>query len=188
MKSRVELLFDEFAMRYVRGERPDVRDYLEQVRNLGQLEQLTFLIDRFLKAVPARESTEEDLVLMEAQFGQKPPLLLLRERRELRREAVVGALLAVLGLDPAKRDKLDRYYHELESGLLDAERVDRSVWNALGELLHANVRALFASRVPYLDLTVYYLLAPETDLESSRGRLADAEEPDEIDRLFTAGA
>ena len=67
---------------------------------------------------------------------------MLRLRRKLTRDAVVDALVARLGLDPAKREKVDGYYHELEVGLLDPEPVDRSVWDVLADVLKANVRAL----------------------------------------------
>ena len=69
----------------------------------------------------------------------EPPLLLLRKRRKLRRDAVIAALMTALQLDPAKREKVAGYYHELETGLLDPEGVDRTVWAALGEFLRARL-------------------------------------------------
>ena len=53
-----------------------------------------------------------------------PPLLELRRRRGLKRDLVVDGLVRLLGLDPGKRERVARYYDELETGLLDASRVD----------------------------------------------------------------
>jgi len=122
-EARMELLFDEFATRYKRGERPDVGEYLERAGlERGDLGRL---IDRFLEAVPAREPTPEEIVLMQAQLEQQPPILLLRLRRKLSRDAVVSALVTTLGVDPAKSKKVGGYYHRLETGLLDPNRVLR---------------------------------------------------------------
>jgi hypothetical protein len=82
--------------------------------------------------------------------------MLLRIRRRLSREAVVDALLRTLGLDPAKREKVDDYYHQLETGLLDPAPVDRTVWEALSDVLHANTRALAVTRpMPPATATAY---------------------------------
>ena len=191
-EAHMELLFDEFATRYVRGERPDVGDYLERAGS--EREELGRLIDRFLEAVPAREPTEEEIVLMQAQLEADPPLLVLRRRRKLTREAVVDALVKRLGLDPRKRDKVGGYYHDLEVGNLDPEPVDRRVWDVLADVLKANVRGLAGLRPePPAAAAVAYMREPTTiwaKLEHVPASPAepDAEAPDEIDRLFTAGA
>jgi len=184
----MELLFDEFATRYVRGERPDVRDYLERAGR--EREELGRLIDRFLEAVPARESTEEEVVLVQARLEAEPPLLVLRHRRKLTRKAVVDALMKRLGLDPAKSDKVGRYYHELEIGILDPNRVDRSVWDVLSDVLKANVRGLAGVRPePPTAPAAAYMREPtgmQAKLEHVPASPAEpvAEEPDEIDALF----
>ena len=49
----------------------------------------------------------------------RPPLLALRTQRALKRDDVVDSLVDELGLDRAKRKKVERYYHRLETGLLD---------------------------------------------------------------------
>ena len=43
------------------------------------------------------------------------------------------AVMGSLGLDPAKRKKVARYYHQLETGLLDPRRVSGRVFEALGD-------------------------------------------------------
>ena len=185
----MELLFDEFATRYVRGEHPDVREYLERAG--PEREELGRLIDRFLEAVPARESTEEEIVLMQARLEQQPPILLLRLRRKLSREAVVSALMGQLRLDPGKGDKVGGYYHELEVGILDPNRVNRRVWDVLADVLKANVRGLAVFRPEPPGLAASAFMREPT---GTQARLAHApespktEEPDEIDKLFTAGA
>jgi hypothetical protein len=194
----VEQLFDEYALRYVRGERPDVRDYLDRAG--AEREALGRMLDRFLQFVPAQEPSEEDVVLLRARVEQEPPLLLLRLRRKLTRDAVVDALVGALGLDPAKREKVDGYYHRLETGLLEPGGVNRRVWDALGGFLSANVRALagLPPLVPTAPARAYlrkadYLAswAPAVDALAESPTPAAGErppdEPDEIDRLFTAG-
>ena len=191
---RVESLFDEYATRYLRGERPDVCEYLERAGD--ERDSLGALLDRFLEAVPAREPTEEEVVLMQARLEQQPPLLLMRLRRKLSREAVVEALVSKLNLDVTKRDKVGGYYHDLEVGNLDPEPVAGSVWRVLAETLSSNVRALAGLPPQRLVSGTIYLRAP-----SPRGDMFDLptvftepaapaseEGPDEIDRLFTGSA
>jgi hypothetical protein len=192
-EARTELLFDDFALRYVRGERPDVRDYLERAG--AERDELGTLIDRFLQAVPAHEPSEEDVVLMQARLEGEPVLLVLRKRRKLSRAAVVDALVSALGIDVAKQAKVGRYYHELETDQLDPHRVDRKVWDALGEFLEANARTLAGVRLapPPAPMTAYRRDAAQfqAKLEAFDADRVPADraaaEPDEVDRLFTAG-
>jgi hypothetical protein len=74
------------------------------------------------------------------------PLLRLRTARGLTRDAVVAALVRTLGLDEKKKEKVRRYYNELESGLLESERVDRRVWDVLAENLGAQASDLVGWR------------------------------------------
>lgn len=193
----VVTLFDEYATRYLRGEQPDAREYLERASEGAERGDLAGLLDRFLEAAPARAPSEEEIVLMEARLEQEPPILVLRRRRKLTREAVVSALVGRLGLDPAKRGKVGGYYHELETGLLDPAPVDLRVWDALADLLKANVRGLAGLRpeppaafelayrrepgempAPLLESVVAAAGAPEpAEPEHPAG-------PDEVDRLF----
>ena len=78
----VEMLFDEFAAQYARGERPDVHAYLERAGK--QADQLGLLIDRYLQAVPAQPPDEETVVLMQAWLDHVPPLVAARTRRGLK--------------------------------------------------------------------------------------------------------
>lgn len=189
MNEATALLFDEFAVRYRRGERPDVLEYLDRAGD--DRDALADLIDRFLEAVPARSPSEEEVVLMEARLNSEPPVLILRRRRALTRDAVVDALVRTLGLEPGKRSKVGRYYHELETGLLDPAPVDSSVWAALAEFLRANVRALADFRPPPLtapaarrSMDSGWVLAERL----SAPAIEADETPDEVDRLFTGSA
>jgi hypothetical protein len=181
MAEDVLTLFDEYAARYARGERPDAREYL--TRAGAQAAELARLLERFVAASPAPEPAEETVALIRAWRSGEPPLLELRRRRGLRRAEVVDALVAALGLDPAKREKVAGYYHELESGLLDPGRVDRRVFQTLAETLRANVEDVLAWEPPVRLEGVYYR---RTDAAATAPPMAaePEEPPDEIDRLF----
>ena len=180
-------LFDEFAARWARGERPDAREYL--ARAGAQADELAPLLERVAAASPPPEPSEEMVALIRAWRGGQPPLLELRRRRRLTRAAVVDALVAALGLDVAKRDKVAGYYHELESGLLDPGRVDRRVFQALAETLKARVEDLLAWEPPVQHESVYYRRSdPTFDTAAEASSLASPAEPeeppDDVDRLF----
>jgi hypothetical protein len=193
-------LFDEFATAYRRGDAPDVVAYIERAGD--DADALADLIDRFLEAVPAREPTEEEIVLMHARLERQPPILLLRLRRAYTRDAVVDTLMRILGLDPAKRAKVNSYYHGLEVGTLDPAPVDSRVWDVLGDVLKANVRRLAdwvppsspAAPAPAFrrlpnDAPRYLAsIAPVEGLTDRLEAVPEPEPPDEVDRLFTGSA
>lgn len=190
MNEATAQLFDEFATSYRRGGNPDVRAYLERAGD--DREALADLIDRFLQAVPAREPTEEEIVLVQARLRSEPPLLVLRLRRKLTRDRVVDALVESLGLDPKKRDKVAGYYHELEVGTLDPKPVSERVWDALGAFLGANARSLAgiqpapaAAEALYRRDADFALALQELPAPAAR---AAKRRDDEIDRLFTGSA
>jgi hypothetical protein len=192
MADAVFQLFDEYAARYARGERPDARDYLARAGE--RQEELRDLLDRFLASSSPPEPDEETLAAMNAWLGGDPPLLELRVRRGLGRDQVVDALTDRLGLDHAKREKVKRYYHRLETGLLDPSGVDRRVFDVLAEALHTHARDFLAWRPPPVsDQAVAYLRAEAIDanrLTEARARVAAAAPGtrDEIDELFTGGS
>ena len=92
------------------------------------------MIDRFLARAPAPAPDEATVALFEAWQAGESPLLRLRAARGVTREAVVSVLVKTLGLDVKKKAKVARYYNELESGMLEPERVDRRVWDVLAAL------------------------------------------------------
>jgi hypothetical protein len=189
MPERVETLFDEYARAFAAGERPQARDYL--ARAGGKADELGTLIDRFVAAAPAPRPGEVAVALTEAMLGGEPPLVLLRTRQGLRRDQVVDALVAALGLDPRKRLKVERYYEQLETGMLESRRVDLQVWDALGETLRAKldeIRSWRPARAHFGSLTfggVEAPAAPPTPMAPAMATArAPADEPDEVDRLF----
>src|SRR5512133_3597017 len=97
-------LFAEYADAYARGEHPRAEEYL--ARAGGQADELARLLERFVRAAPAREPDAATLALTEAALTGEPPLLLLRTRRGLRRDEVVDALMSALALDAKKREKV----------------------------------------------------------------------------------
>ena len=184
MAEDVSRLFDEYAVAYRRGERPDARAYLERAG--AARGELADLIDAFLTRAPAPAPDEATVALMEAWAAGEPPLLALRVRRGLRREAVVEALIAALGLAPGKRAKVARYYHELESGLLDPAGVSRRVFEALAETLQARAPDLQSWRARPPEPAAAFLRAPEpVAAPLAAPAPAQPEEAwDEVDELF----
>jgi len=181
----VSRLFDEYAVAWRRGERPDARAYMERAGS-GRAE-LAELIDAFLSRALVPAPDEETVALVEAWAAGEPPLLALRVRRGLRREAVVEALLAALGLASGKRAKVARYYHELESGLLDPAGVSRSVFEALGETLRARAADLqsWRPRPPEAVAAAFLRAAePAAAKPAAPAPAQPKEEWDEIDELF----
>jgi hypothetical protein len=135
-------LLEEFTASWLRGETPDPRAVLEQARD-EEREQLSALIERFLVRQPSRAPTAESLayVRMVAALADEPapiadaPLVEARNRLGMKRERVVAELGRALGLSSRDDAKLRRYYHRLESGLLDTSRVSSRVWTALEGIL-----------------------------------------------------
>lgn len=135
-------LLEEFTAAWLRGETPDPRAVVEQARD-EEREQLSALIERFLVGQPSRAPTAESLayVRMVAALDDEPapitdaPLVEARNRLGMKRERVVAELGRALGLSSNDDAKLRRYYHRLESGLLDTSRVSGRVWTALESIL-----------------------------------------------------
>ena len=184
MAEDVLALFDEFAARWARGERPDAREYLARAGE--EADGLARLLERFAVSSPAPEPDEETVQLIRAWRSGEPPLLELRRRRGLRRAQVVDALMSMLKLDAAKRAKVEGYYHELESGLLDPGGVDRSVLQAIAVALDAKAAYVLGWEPPVRLEGVYYRRS-DVSIKAERARLLlkpSDEPPDEIDRLF----
>ena len=98
MPDNVSKLFDEFAARYARGERPDAREYLAQAGD--QRAALATMLDRFVTLRPPPDPDEDSVTVMGAWLEGQPTLLSLRVSRGLTREAVVDVLVKTLALKP----------------------------------------------------------------------------------------
>jgi len=126
-------LFDEYAVRYARGEHPDPLPYLD---NAGEhADELARMLDAFLQWAPAPSPDDTAVTLMQAWLAGEPPLRELRVSRGVRVDTVVAGLAAQLAIDVALTGKLRRYFQRLERGSLDVERVDQSVFDALASIL-----------------------------------------------------
>lgn len=180
----LEHLLDEYAVRFRRGEQPDLREYL---RRAGEdAEELAALVDRFLQAAPAPEADEAALARMRAWVEAESPLHRARLAQGRRRAEVVAALVKLLGLDPAREQKVGRYYHELETGQLATKGIDARVWDALAQILQAPAEKLRSWRPPpalAAAAPAYFRLAEE-DRRLLELPDRQEEEPDEVDRLF----
>ena len=186
-------LFDDYAARYARGERPEAAEYLDRAGSGA--DELARLIDGFVARSPARAADEATVTLMRAWAAGEAPLVALRAERGLQRDDVVDALVERLGLDVRKRAKVKERYHELENGLLDVARVDRGVWDVVASLLSVRVSDLVAWRPRPLAAEGAYLRADQSaaPLAASLAMRVESpsatpEEPDEIDRLFGVGS
>jgi hypothetical protein len=187
MAEDVIMLFEEYAARVSRGEEPDARDYLDRA-GAGE-PKLAALIEEYLLTMPVLEPTDEQVAALEAWLEGEGPLLGVRRHRGLKRADVVGRLVELLGLEARRAEKVGEYYHELESGLLDTARVDRRVFDALGQILAVPVEGVLGWRPrPRPEAAGAYFRVP-------RGEVAEAgaqpqllrpapSERDEVDRLF----
>jgi len=178
---RVTELFAEYADAYARGDRPQAHDFL--ARAGGDADALADLIDGFLARAPTRVATANTAALLEAFLANEPPLVALRAIRGVRVDEVVEALVRQLGLDPAKRAKVKRYYQRLEQGLLDAARVSDRVWDVI--VPHVpGARELSGRRGVFAAASAYYRLAETAPNVPLAAQSEGLHEPDEIDHLF----
>jgi hypothetical protein len=186
MDDRTLRLFEEFAVRRARGERPDPVPYLERAGD--DADDLRLMLDRLLQDAPVPAATPELVEVMAALVEGEPALLGLRRARRMRVDAMVAALARRLSVPSAARTRLKAHYQRLEGGLIDIARVDARLRAALAETLavseaeltsggpspgpaHASQAALARARA---DDPV-----PAVDLPGP-----PAGPPDELDRLF----
>ncbi len=160
MNAGVELLFDEFAARHARGEHPDAREYLERAGE--RRDELARLLDGFLAAAPVQPPGEETLQLFASLLAESlagslpgetatPPLLAERVRRGWRRDEIVDWIRERFGIGEEKQEKVARYWHELETGLLPVSGVSARLREALAERFGEALQAAVAWKPPELD-------------------------------------
>jgi hypothetical protein len=167
-------LFEEYVASFERGERPDLRAYLERAGKAR--DELAALVDVWLQVAPAPEPDEETVDLTRAWLAGEPPLLALRTRRRLRRAEVVDRIIERFSLDRAKRQKVERYYHEVETGqLAPSPRIREALEAILG-------RAALAWKPRPLAAEPAYYRAPAAMAAPSME--IEPEPWDEIDELF----
>jgi hypothetical protein len=218
--TKLDQILSEFIDAWNAGERPQVDDHLARAPEARRGE-LADLIGSFLEWAPAPRYSEETLNqiraepatraaagLIESQSGLWPALLpYLRKRAQLTRDRVVAALCEALGLKGREAD-VKPFYHEMETGTLDAGGVSRRVIVALagvfgvsaGEIEEAGdfhglmgpapEGAYLRLREPGDETVAFNLSVPMLDAVEDVGIPGIADEAagwDEVDRLFLGG-
>lgn len=194
MSAGIELLFDEFAARHARGEHPDAREYLERAGE--RRDELARLLDGFLAAAPVQPPGEETLALFASLLAESlpgetatPPLLAERVRRGWRRDEIVDWIRERFGIGEEKQEKVARYWHELETGLLPVSGVSARLREALSERFGEVLQAATAWEPPPRGIDLAFRRtadAPQMHalLEEVMVPADNESEPDEVDKLF----
>src|SRR5215217_2069928 len=126
----IERLRELFIAEFEAGANPDPREYLAQLEGADQRE-LEVLLDSYLAqaprrafdaarfaASPARVLVDDVEQSLSGVAGTWPVLLpRLRNAARLRRAELVQRLAARLGVS-GREGKVERYYHQMEQGLL----------------------------------------------------------------------
>jgi hypothetical protein len=190
VKPTVDTLFDDYAARWARGERPDAADYLERAG--WQREELALLIDRYLAVAPALEPDESALAFAERLAAGDPPLLAARVARGLKVQALVDRIVKAFSLPADKDRKVSAYWHELESGRRRPADVAPELWDKVVELLGPAAEAARGWSPPPLLATdvKYSRVRDETFLSEEPAPAPAVEEgsqTDEVDLLFGYG-
>ncbi len=207
----LERLLSEYKLAHRASPDADPAPYLAQLAG-AEREALSQLIDAYLARAPRRDfdpaafraspaaSAAEGLQRSLAGAGGLWPALLprLRTQARLRRSELVAELAARLGAQ-SRQEKVARYYHEMEQGLLPAAGVSDAVLDALGRIVGWSPDALRragelpapggpgAAGSPGAVFTRTATSPPGTGAESrdtAKPGEPDQGEWDEVDRLF----
>lgn len=153
--SDVDRLLGEYIAEHRAGGPADPLEYLARATHEAERGELAALIDGYLARAPreswdpekfAGSSAERVAGGLERAIGGAAglwPVELprLRERARLRRAELVERLAAALGV-AGREEKVARYYHGMEQGLLPAAGVSDRVLAALAELVGTSADAL----------------------------------------------
>jgi hypothetical protein len=206
----IERLRQRFIAEFEAGANPDPRDYLAQLEGADQRE-LEVLLDAYLAqaprrafepaafaASPARALVDDLEQSLAGRAGSWPVVLpRLRNAARLRRGELVRRLADSLGV-AGREAKVERYYHEMEQGLLVPAGVSDRVLDALATLLdtsrdrlrEAGASHAFGDSVPGGALFARRAEYGEPELAamaSAPASQAKPEERDEVDELFLGG-
>jgi hypothetical protein len=152
--SDVDQIFSEYIERQLAGERPDALAYLDRLQG-PEREELGDLIDAYLLAAPrdpfdgeafkgsaAERAVESIQRSLRGESGLWPAILpRLRRDAQVKRSELVERLAAALGA-AGKEEKVGRYYHDMEHGLLPSAGVSERVLEALGAIVGQSAEAL----------------------------------------------
>jgi hypothetical protein len=175
-------LFEEYLERYAGGERPDLRAYLERAGE-GRAE-LAALVDQFHQWAEPVDPDEDAVAVAQAWIEGEAPMVALRVRRGLTRASVVDAVMSRFKLAPDTRKKVERRYHELETGQLDVRRADPALLDELARVFKARVADLASWQPRPLRAEPAYFRAEAASETTQFVMPAPAAESDEVDRLF----
>jgi hypothetical protein len=183
MSEPVDALFDEFAAAFARGERPEVLGYLSRAgEGAGEL---AALIDAYLVVAVPPPPGEAARRRVRALIPEQT-LRDLRTKAGVKRDRLVDEILAAFSIDPVKRKRVKNYYRELEAGLLDPAGVSPRVWALLGRLLSTDPSVLVDAARP-APITQSAFLSSEVAMKAAAPAPAQADESDDVDRLFLGG-
>ena len=179
-------LFEEWAARLARDERPDPREFIDRAGPQG--EELARMMDRYLRASRPPRPDEETVELVRAWGAGESPLAALRARQGVEAESVVDDVMRAFHLSNEKRVKVKRYYEELEAGVLDPRRLAGELVDVLAQALRTRPTQLFALRpwpsqlppAPAMRRFSVPIAAAAATLRASQ----QPEPPDEVDRIF----
>lgn len=181
----VSRLFDEWAARLARGERPDPETYLAEAGE--NADELSRLMQAFLVAAPRRKPDEQSIEAMRAWAAGESPLVALRVRRGLRRDDLVDAVMTEFKLPMEKRSVVKRYVHRLEAGLIDPRRLSGPLLALLQTTLHASASTILAARVRPLKATPAFRETGVKRLAAASETSERDEEDPQIAELFLSG-
>jgi hypothetical protein len=181
MSELVDTLFDEFAAAFARGERPEVGAYVGRAGT--DAGDLAALIDVFLVVAVPPPPSETARQRVRA-LGPQPTLRDLRSKAGLTVDRMIDEIVTTFAIAPAKRKRVKDYYRALEADLLDPSAVSSSLWDLLGRMLGADPSPL-VDAARHEPAAEHALLSAEVVMDSAPSSPAD--EPDDVDRLFTAG-
>lgn len=207
--SDVERLLREFQRDFEAGGELRPSEVLARVEGTDR-QELEVLIDAYLARAPRRpfdpeafaaspaRSLVDDLAdaLEEGAGTWRAVLPRLRDAAQLKRSELVRRLAAGLGV-AGREEKVARYYHEMEQGLLEPSGVSDRVLAVLAELIGTTSErlreagsALRVADEPPAAMTFARAARPAEehfDLMEATPAPAPGDQPDEVDRLFTGG-
>jgi hypothetical protein len=154
MSELVDRLLGEYVAEHRAGGAADPLEYLARAPE-DERAELTALIDGYLARAPRRRwnaatfsgSSAEQVVdgldrALTGTAGRWPiELPRLRERARIRRSDLVRRLAVALEVED-REPKVASYYHQMEQGSLEAERVSNRVLDALAEIVGTTRDAL----------------------------------------------
>lgn len=198
--STVDELFDRYKAAFAAGEGTDPQAFLAQVSGADRRE-LAALIDGFLARGARRAYTPEAFAAAQetplaqrvmASVSETWPVLLPRARAEagILRSDLVTRLAEALGVG-GRRDKVERYYHQMERGLLEPAGVSDRVLQALSGIVGVPAARLRAAARPVLPPpaagAAFTRVASRSEAAPAPASAPDSADPvewDEVDALF----